>query len=689
MVPPATVVAEVAPAERGRSSRRRGLAAWSAFVAITAITASAVLLEALDGRHPAWEVAVVVLLTLISSTVGLLIALRRPGNLIGWLLLANGLVLALDSLVSPYAYYGLIAHPGSLPGARWAALWDYADWPTLFAGVTAVALVFPNGRLPTRGWRRVAIASAVAFVGLTLAVLLDSQPLNEPFQSVSRPLPTLPSWAGTISLLFMVGTIASLFAAAWAVRVRFRRAVGVERLQLLWFAYAALGIPLTLLVCIADGLITGGVGAPTLIALLITLLAIPISVGIAVLRYRLFDIELVINRTLVYGTLTVCIVVAYVAIVAGLDALVHREGLAGLIAAGLVAAAVQPLRLRLQARVDHLVYGDRSDPYAALTRLGERLQVTLAPGEVAQTIVDSVAEALRLPYVAVEFEREGTVEVVAAHGRSGRGEIERLELTYQGETVGRLVALVPPGRELTSADRRLLGDLGKHSGPAVRAVRLTADLQRSRERLVTAREEERRRLRRDLHDGLGPVLAGMVLKLDAARNQLGDGSEAAAEGTLSELRDETQEAISDIRRLVYELRPPALDELGLVGALREQAARLGVGDRDRALEVSVTAPDELPTLPAAVEVAAYRIATEALTNVARHAAAHHCRVRVELNGELQVEVADDGRGLNGERPGVGLTSMRERAAELGGSCTFAPGPGGGTLVSARLPLAPA
>jgi two-component system, NarL family, sensor kinase len=689
MVQQATAVAEVVPAARERSSGWRLAAAWSAFAAILAISAFAVLLEALNGRHPAWEVAVLVLLTLVSSTVGLLIARRRPDNLIGWLLLANGLALALDFLVTPYAYYGLIAHPGSLPGARWAALWDYADWPTLFAGVTAIALVFPNGRLPSSGWRRVAIASVVAFVGVTLAALFDSQPLNEPFQSVSRPLPTVPSWVGTFSLLFMVGTLASLFAAAWAVRVRFRRAVGVERLQLMWFAYAALGIPLTLLVCIADGLITGGVGAPTLIALLITLLAIPISVGIAVLRYRLFDIELAINRTLVYGTLTACIVVAYVAIVSALDALIHSNGVPGLIAVGLVAAGVQPVRLRLQTRVDHLVYGDRSDPYAALTRLGERLQVTLAPTEVAQTIVDSVAEALRLPYAAVEFERQGAVEVVAAHGREGRGELERLELTYQGETVGSLAVLVPPGRELSSADRRLLEDLGKHSGPAVRAVRLTADLQRSRERLVTAREEERRRLRRDLHDGLGPALAGMVLKLDAARNQLGDGSEAAAEGTLGELRDETQEAIADIRRLVYALRPPALDELGLVGALREQAARLGLGEGDRALEVSVTAPDELPTLPAAVEVAAYRIATEALTNVARHAAAHHCRVRVELNGGLEVEVTDDGRGLNSERPGVGLTPMRERAAELGGSCTVAPGPGGGTLVRARLPLAPA
>jgi signal transduction histidine kinase len=219
----------------------------------------------------------------------------------------------------------------------------------------------------------------------------------------------------------------------------------------------------------------------------------------------------------------------------------------------------------------------------------------------------------------------------------------------------------------------------------VHAADLTTQLQRSRERLVTAREEERRRIRRDLHDGLGPVLAGIAMQLDAAR-RLTRRDQDAADQLLQHLREQTQAAIADIRRLVYELRPPALDDLGLAGALARHAASCSTPGGP---QVSVDADPGLPALPAAVEVAAYRIATEAVTNITRHAGARTATVTLAAaDGVLLVEVADDGRGISpGHRAGVGLISMRERAEELGGSCTVAPRPGGGTLVSARLPLA--
>ena len=429
----------------------------------------------------------------------------------------------------------------------------------------------------------------------------------------------------------------------------------------------------------------GGTDIVTGIVVFAMLIAIPAAVAIGILRYRLFDIELAINRTLVYGTLTLCIVVAYVAAVSGLNALISQRGIAGVLAAGLVAAGFQPLRLRLQRRADRWVYGDRSDPYAALTRLGDRLQGSLAPDEVVQTVVASVAEALRLRYAAIEFDRDGRVEIAATHGEPGNGELKRLSLIYNGETIASLVVEVPPGRQLTAPDERLLNDLAQHAGPAVHAVRLNADLQLSRERLVAAREEERRRLRRDLHDGLGPALAGMALKLDAARNRAGDPN---VDQILGELRGETQDAIADVRRVVYELRPPALDELGLVGALREQALRLSGVEAAGAggLTIRVGAPEMLPPLPAAVEVAAYRIATEALTNVVRHANARHCTVRIAVNEHLEIEVTDDGRGIGKPTPGVGLSSMRERADELGGTCSVVLAEGGGTMVRAELPL---
>jgi signal transduction histidine kinase len=253
-------------------------------------------------------------------------------------------------------------------------------------------------------------------------------------------------------------------------------------------------------------------------------------------------------------------------------------------------------------------------------------------------------------------------------------------LTFQGETVGRLaISPAAAGEELDERGRRLVEQLARQAGPAVYGVRLTRELQRSREAIVTAREEERRRIRRDLHDGLGPQLAGIALQLSAAANGADDPRVAAL---ARDIEEQTQGAIADVRRLVENLRPPQLDEFGLAGAIRSQADRF----RDE-LEVSVDAPAPLRPLPAAVEVAAYRIATEALTNAARHAGARHCAIALRLDGALEVEVRDDGRGLApAHRTGIGLVSMRERAAELGGTCVVEPVPGGGTRILATLPI---
>lgn len=260
-----------------------------------------------------------------------------------------------------------------------------------------------------------------------------------------------------------------------------------------------------------------------------------------------------------------------------------------------------------------------------------------------------------------------------------------------------MVAPRSPGEGLSEADRRLLGDLARQAEVAVHAVGLTADLQRSRERLVTAREEERKRLRRDLHDGVGPTLTGLALQLNAARKLVaGDRAEDAGQ-TLARLEKRTQETIAEMRRLVYGLRPPALDDLGLVPSIRQQArshgmvdppAEAGTDDPRDAPVFSLQVPDPLPPLPAAVEVACYRIAQEAITNVSRHARAGRCSVRASVDGAvLELEIADDGMGMPGDRTvGVGLSSMRERAEELGGTLAVETGREGGTRVLARLPL---
>jgi signal transduction histidine kinase len=415
-------------------------------------------------------------------------------------------------------------------------------------------------------------------------------------------------------------------------------------------------------------------------------LAVPIFTYIAILRHNLYDIDVVINRTLVYGALTACTVGIYVLAVVALGYLFQAQGniAVSLSATGLVAVVFQPLRGRLQRGVNRLMYGERDDPYAVISKLGKRLEAAIEPEAVLPTVVETIAQALKLPYAAILLEEEGQFRPAAAHG-SPKADPEVLPLVYQREEIGRLV-LSPraPGEEFSDADHALLEDLARQAEVAVHAVRLTADLQRSRERLVATREEERRRLRRDLHDGLGAQLAGLSVQAGTLRRLIPQDP-AAADSMVVELREELRGAIADIRRLVYDLRPPALDDLGLGESLRRLAERYG-SDNEHP-RVSVEVPDDLPALPAAVEAAVYRIAQEALTNVARHAEAKRCVVRLAVDGDVTVEVVDDGVGIPaGRNAGVGLSSMRERASELGGSCAIQSVPEGGTRVLVRLPL---
>lgn len=458
--------------------------------------------------------------------------------------------------------------------------------------------------------------------------------------------------------------------------------------------------------------------------LLLTL--IPLSIGFAILRYRLWEIDLIINRTLVYGLLTASVVGIYVLVVGYLSLLFRTRDnfFISLLATGLVAVLFQPLRERLQRGVNRLIYGERDEPYAVLARLGERLEATLAPAAVLPTLVETVAQALKLPYVAITLAVEDERQVrppnvaeqpfeqveAANHGPKVShlptdashqlvavvgtpvGELLPLPLTYQREVVGHMfLAARAPGEAFSSADRDLLGILAHQAGAAAHALRLTVrlqrlteDLQHSREQLVLAREEERRRLRRDLHDGIGPTLASLTQRLDTARRLVPREPEAAMR-LLDDFKTQVRSTIAEIRRLVYALRPPVLDEFGLLSALREQIITY---DQPDGLQVVLEAPEQLPPLPAAVEVAAYRIILEALTNVVKHAQAQHCLIRLWLADGLHLEVTDDGRGLSpGSPAGVGLTSMRERAAELGGECRFESVTPHGARLSVRLPLA--
>ncbi len=482
-------------------------------------------------------------------------------------------------------------------------------------------------------------------------------------------------------LLVFPPTIAGIVA----LDRRRRSADGEAREQLRLLFRAALLVVLGFVACLI-----GSVAAPTAFDIgaavaIVSLAVLATTMAVAILRHRLYGLDVFVNRALVFSALTVVLGGVYVAAVLGIGRLLGQDvqfGIA-LLATGLVAVAFQPLRDRVQRGVSRLLHGQRDEPYAAISTLGRRLGESMAPTRVLPVMVETIAEALRLPYVAVEL-ADARGAPAAVHGTPAAGVALRLPLVHAGEHVGTLlIGARAHGETLGDADRRLLEDFARRASAAASAVALSVEVQRSRERLVTAREEERRRLRGDLHDGLGPTLAGAVLTIDAARRVLASDPEAA-DALLDRAADSVEGTVADVRRLVYGLRPPALDQLGLTGALRQHATTLTLAGTGLTCEIA--APDALPPLPAAVEAAAFRIAQEALTNVARHAQAHHAVVAIAIAGDaLRLEIADDGCGLPSERhAGVGLTSMRERATELGGSFELAAAPEGGTRIRVEL-----
>lgn len=611
--------------------------------------------------------------------LGALVLTRLPRHRIGWVFLVCGLASALTMALYPYASLGMErGWPLALAGA-WVSEWIWGLG--LIPLVTIGVLLFPDGNPPGRRWRLLLAGDLLAVALVFLANAFHPGSLDN-FPQTANPLGLpLPGAVfgvlrGIGMALFLVGFLGGVGAALW----RWRRATGVERSQLSWFAFATAVVAAALLLPT-----TGGLRA---VVIVVAVPLLPVAVAVAVLRRHLYGVEVVVRRSLVYGVVTSVLLVGYAATATALGAVLgERAGATATLAAtALVAVAFAPVRLRAQRAVDRLLYGDRDDPYAVLTGLGRRLERPDAGALPLAEVAVTVAASLKLPYVRVEVcGPDGST--LAAETGAPVDDVVEVPLVFRGEPVGRMLAAPrTPHDPFRPADLRLLDDLGRQVGVAAHAVRLAREVQQSRTELVTMREEERRRIRRDLHDGLGPALAGVALGLDAvSRTATTDPEHAAA--LAHQLKQEVHASLADVRRLVEELRPPALDQLGLVGAVRAHAVRLT--ERDPGLEVAVVAQD-LPHLSAAVEVAAYRIATEALTNVSRHAAARHCRVGLSLNGDavLVLEVEDDGLGLPAAPThGVGLTAMHERAAELGGTCRAGPAAYGGTRVEARLPVA--
>lgn len=499
-------------------------------------------------------------------------------------------------------------------------------------------------------------------------------------------------WVGTWPVSQLVVIVPALATAVAIFAIRYARTTDPTdraRRRLVTIGVVGAGT-LGLVAFMGPALVTGRPLLPDAAIGLISL-PIPATIGWAIVHDRLFDIDVAIRRTLVYGPLTLGVIAAYLVAVAALTAaLGPQEYAVSLLATGLAALVALPLRDGLQRTVERLLYGQRSQPVEVMRRLGMRLEVAADPARAFPAVAETLADALRLPYVALEVTDEsGATSLVAEYG-ARQPAVHTMELIHGGEPVGRLVLGLRSGEPaFEPSELALLGDLARQAGSAVHAQRLRDDLARSRARLVSTREEERRRLRRDLHDGLGPALAAVAMRAEAASTLLPDRPYDARRH-VEVIGDEIRTVMGDLRRLVDGLRPPSLDQLGLAGSIRERIDRFPPTDGQRGgfHATLIARPDPLPELPAAVEVAAYRIAVEALTNALRHAEAQACVIRLTASDSLTIEVEDDGVGVAAmARPtGTGMESMRERAAEVGGTFAVEPARPRGTIIRAELPL---
>lgn len=425
------------------------------------------------------------------------------------------------------------------------------------------------------------------------------------------------------------------------------------------------------------------------IIMIISVVPLPVALAMAIVNERLWHVDIVINRTLVYAAVTAIILVTYVFVIGLLNHVFDDDNnlIISLLATGTVALSFQVVRQSVQQGVNRLMFGQRDEPQAILMNLSRQIQSAIMPEDLLGVSTSTIGKSIRVPYVAITIQHGEGIVTQAEYGLNG-SPTQSFALVHQNEAVGQLiVGQRSPGEPLSRADQLVLEGIAQQLGAVVYAVRLQSDLQAARERLVIAREEERRRLRRDLHDGVGPALASLPLKVDAAIDLIAQDQQKAFR-MLGDVKRQSQQLVADVRRVVHDLRPPALDELGLTEALRGALAQLRA--HPKGLQIAFLAGDLPEYLPAAIEAATYRITMEAATNVIKHAQAQHCWITLQSTVhplEIKIAIEDDGVGLpHAIVPNVGLHSMRERAEELGGSFQVQPRPSGGTRISVSLPL---
>ena len=630
--------------------------------------------------------------------VGFVLASRRPANRMGWLFLAVGLTLGLDAFMNPYGLHALRVAPGSLPAGRLAAWFANWIWVVELAGLSFLLMLFPTGRLRSRRWLPAAwfVGAVYAFTGLALLVRATRE-WETPFAPFAHGLNP-----GVMQALLIL-LPATLVVSVAAVVARFALSTGDERLQLKWFAAAALLVVAAMIPTI----LTNSAVASVLVNL--AFLCLYAAIAIAVLKYRLYEIDIVISKAVLYGTLAVFITAVYVGLVAGIGTLVgnrHSVLLAAL-AAAVVAVAFQPVRQWAGRLANRVVYGRRATPYQVLSDFARRIGGAYADEDVLPQMAHIVADGtgaervvvwLRVddelrpvsssaggPQAALPEVEALAVEALSADGQAMPpvpGADLSVPVVYQGELLGAISVKMPRDEPLRPAGEQLVTDVASQAGLVLSNVGLIEDLRASRQRLVAAQDETRRRLERNIHDGAQQDLVALAIKLKLAGITV-DEDPVEAKQMLDELQADAAGALENLRDLARGIYPPLLADLGLVAALTAQANKSPV-------PVTVDA-DRIGRFGQDTEAAVYFCCLEALQNTAKYAHATSARICLQAqNGTLRFTVSDDGIGYDARHTplGSGQRNMADRLAALGGRLEVRSAPRQGTVITAELPGAP-
>jgi signal transduction histidine kinase len=666
--------------------------AWSLLAGTAVLAAIAIALSAANG----WAAApgqfgpsgVLAAFGVVFGTVGALIASRRPNNPIGWMFVASGFGMAFQEVAAQWAIRGAHLRAELLPLAEIGAWIPNWIWPPITLGMASfLFLLFPTGHPPTPRWRVAGWVTAVGIGVATFALAFTPGPL-ESFETVRNPvgLPVdrevLMSASGLGLGLGLMGTVLSLVSLV----VRLRRSGGDERAQMRWLITAAVLLVVTFTVGIVGQFESNTISSAAAGAIIAAFLFIPIATGIAILKYRLYDIDVVVNRAVVYAALAVFITIDYVAIVVGVGALVGRQDNPVLtaVAAAVAAITFQPLRRRLQHFANRLVYGKRATPYEVLSDFSERVGEAYAVEDVLPRMARALGEGTGAVRSEVQLRVGAGLRPAAAWPADaalvGSEPDLLIPVTHGGADLGALAVWKARGEAVTPVEEKLVADLAAQAGLVLRNVRLVEEIRESRRRLVTAQDTERRRLERDIHDGAQQHLVSLMVKIRVLESLARKDPGKVSEG-LGDLKAHAGEALDTLRDLARGIYPPLLADQGLAAAIESQARKSSV-----AVDLH---PDGVGRYPQEVEAAVYFCVLEALQNVAKYSGAERADLTLrQIDGRLEFEVRDAGQGFDPAttQPGSGLVNMRDRLEALGGSLEIRSAPGGGTEVTGRVPV---